>query len=57
MAMHTFDPALRIQRQADLRVQGQPTLQNKFQDILGYIEKLCLEIQKESYIVKQKGML
>lgn len=28
-----------------LRVQGQPDLQNKFQDSQGYKEKLCLEKQ------------
>ena len=36
-------PALERQRQADLRVQGQPGLQGEFQDSQGYTEKPCLE--------------
>ena len=33
------------QRQADLWVQGQPSLQSEFQDSQGYTEKPCLEKQ------------
>ena len=36
-------PALGRQRQADLRVQGQPSPQSKFQDSQGYTEKPYLE--------------
>jgi hypothetical protein len=35
--------ALGRQRQVDFLVQGQPGLQNDFQDSQGYIEKPCLE--------------
>jgi hypothetical protein len=34
-------PALRRQRQADVRVPSQSILQSEFQDILGYTEKPC----------------
>jgi hypothetical protein len=40
-------PALRRQKQADFWVQGQPGLQNEFQDSHSYTEKLCLEKQKQ----------
>jgi hypothetical protein len=36
-------PALGRQRQADLRVGGQPGLQSEFQDSQGYTEKPCQE--------------
>jgi hypothetical protein len=36
-------PALRRQRQADLRVQGQPGLQREFWDSQGYTEKPSLK--------------
>jgi hypothetical protein len=36
-------PALGRQRQGDLGVQGQPGLQNKFQDRQDYTEKPCLK--------------
>jgi hypothetical protein len=40
-------PALRRQRQADFRVQGQPGLQSEFQDSQGYTEKPCLGKKKK----------
>ena len=36
-------PALGKQRQADLRVRGQPGLQSKFQNSQGYTKKPCLK--------------
>jgi hypothetical protein len=44
-------PALGRQRQLDFWVQGQSGLQNEFQDIQGYTDKPCLEINKTN---KQK---
>jgi hypothetical protein len=44
----------RLQRQVDLRVQGQPSLKNKFQDIQGSTEKLCLEKTKREKKNKKK---
>jgi hypothetical protein len=40
-------PALGKQRQADFWVRGQPGLQSEFQYSQGYIEKPCLEKQKQ----------
>ena len=40
-------PALRRQRQADLRVQGQCSLQSELQDSQGYIERPCLKKLKK----------
>jgi hypothetical protein len=47
-------PALRRQRQADFRVQGQPGLQSEFQDSQGYTEKLCFEKQNKTKQNKTK---
>jgi hypothetical protein len=41
-------PALGRQRQVDFWVQGQPGLQSEFQDSQGFIEKPCLEKQKQN---------
>jgi hypothetical protein len=41
-------PALGRQRQTDFQVQGQPGLQNEFQDSQGYTEKSCLEINNKN---------
>ena len=41
-------PTLRRQRQADLRVRGQPGLQSGFQDSQGYIKKPCLGKTKQN---------
>lgn len=38
-------PVLVSQRQMDHGVQGQPSLQSKFQDRQDYTEKLCLKTQ------------
>jgi hypothetical protein len=48
-------PALGRQRQEDFWVWGQPGLQSEFQDSQGYIEKPCLEKQKNKN--KQKEYL
>ena len=40
-------PAHGKQRQANFLVQGQPGLQNEFQDSQGYTEKTCLEKSKK----------
>ena len=41
---HAFTPSTqKAERQADLRVRGQPGLQSKFQESQGYIEKPSLE--------------
>ena len=47
-------PALGRQRQADFWVQGQPGLQNEFQDSQGYTEKPCLEKNKKQNKTKKK---
>jgi hypothetical protein len=40
---HAFNPSTReAEASRSLRVQGQPDLQNEFQDFQGYIEKPCL---------------
>jgi len=41
-----FNPALRRQRQVDLRVPGQPGLQSEFQNSQGYPGKPCLKNPK-----------
>jgi hypothetical protein len=44
---HAFNPSTRErQRQANLRVRGQPGLKSELQDSQGYTEKLCLEKPK-----------
>jgi hypothetical protein len=49
----TLIPELRRQRQADLCVQDQPSLQSKFQCSQSYTEELCLE--KQNNKSKQKA--
>jgi hypothetical protein len=39
-------PAIGRQRQTKFSVQGQPVIQSEFQDIQGYTEKPCLELEK-----------
>jgi hypothetical protein len=48
-------PELGRQRQADFWIQGQPGLQDEFQDSQGYTEKPCLETKTKTKkeIVKQ----
>jgi hypothetical protein len=46
MVAHAIIPAFGRQRQADFWVRGQPGLQSEFQDSQGYIEKPCLETNK-----------
>jgi hypothetical protein len=41
--------ALGRQRQAELRIQGQPGLQSKFQDSQGFTEKPCLKDKAKQY--------
>jgi hypothetical protein len=50
---HAFNPVLGRQRQVDFWVQGQPGLQSEFQDSQGYIEKACLEKQKNKQASKK----
>jgi len=50
----TLIPALRRQRQIDLRVRGQPGLQNEFQDCQDYTEKPCLKKTKQNKHTKKK---
>jgi len=47
-------PALWRQRQVDLWVQGQPSLQSEFQDSQGYAEKSCLDKNKTKQNKKKK---
>jgi hypothetical protein len=53
MVVHTFNPRLGRQKQADFWVWGQPGLQSEFQDSQGYTEKPCLEKQKTNNKTKQ----
>jgi hypothetical protein len=48
-----LNPALGRQRQVDFRVQGQPGLQNEFQDSQGYTEKPCLKNKRKENKTKQ----
>ena len=48
-------PALGRQRQVDLRVQSQPSLQSELQDNQGYIEKLCLKQTNKQTTQKTKN--
>ena len=41
-------PALESQRQVDLHVRGQSGLQKEFQDSQDYMEKPCLEANKQT---------
>jgi hypothetical protein len=50
-------PALGRQRQADFWVQGQPSLQSKFQDSQGYTEKPYLEKPTNQQTNKTKTKL
>jgi hypothetical protein len=47
-----FNPTLGRQRQADLRVQGQPGLWSAFQDSQDYIEKPCLKRQNKTNTIQ-----
>jgi hypothetical protein len=47
--------ALRRQRQADLRVPGQPGLPSEFQDSQGYTEKPCLKTTTTTTTQKTKN--
>jgi hypothetical protein len=45
-----YIPALGVQRQSDLWIWGQSSLQNKFQDSQGYTEKPRLKKQTKKLI-------
>lgn len=49
VVVHTLVPAFRRPRRVDLWIQGQPDLQNKFQESLGYTEKPWIKEKKYDY--------
>jgi hypothetical protein len=50
-------PALRRQRQADLRVRGQPGLQKEFQNSQGYTGRPCLRKQNRTKQANKRWQL
>jgi hypothetical protein len=47
VVVHTFIPSTLEAEAGGFLVRGQPGLQSEFQDSQGYIEKPCLEKQKQ----------
>ena len=52
MVAHAFNLSTWEAKAGDLQVQGQPGLQNKFQDSQGYTKKPCLEKQNNQNELK-----